>query len=263
MPHRDLERRLDLARAAAYEAGQITLRHFNSPGLAVELKSDQTPVTAADRASEEHLRRKVAEVFPHDGILGEEFGEQPGTSGFRWIFDPIDGTKSFIHGVPLYGTLVGVEHDGQCVAGVIYLPALDEMLYAAVGGGAWHVRGAAEAVQARVSTCQKLSDALFCTSEVITFYKVGREQAYLNLQNAARLARTWGDCYGYLLVATGRADLMVDPQMSVWDAGAIKPIIEEAGGTFTDWQGQPRVDSGDGIATCGGILDEVLAFTRS
>ena len=254
--------RLEFARTIASEAGKLTLEHFNKPDLAIELKTDATPVTIADRQAEQLLRKRIAAQFPDDAILGEEFGEQSGTSGFRWILDPIDGTKSFIHGVPLYGTLIGIEQDGECQAGVIHIPALGEMLHAAVGQGAWHQRGGAKPIRAQVSQRTSLAESLFCTSEVATFYQMGSEETYLRLQSASQLARTWGDCFGYMLVATGRAELMVDPQMSVWDAAALKPIVEEAGGTFTDWQGKPTIYSGEGLATNGRILEEVLAVTR-
>jgi histidinol-phosphatase len=252
--------RLELARLAAREAGQLTLRYFRSDTLAVELKQDQSPVTIADRQAEQLLRERIAERFPHDAILGEEFPEQPGTSGYRWILDPIDGTKSFIRGVPLYGTLVGVEHESRSTIGVIYIPALEECLYAATGGGAWYERGHAAPERAQVSKRTSLAEALVCSSD--TRFPAARREAYDRLQQAAGVSRTWGDCYGYLLVATGRAEVMVDPIMNVWDAAAIQPILMEAGGTFTDWQGRPTIYSGDGIATNGHVLAEVLAFTR-
>lgn len=254
--------RLELARIAAREAGAITLEYFRQNNYAVELKRDRSPVTVADRRAEEHLRRRIAAEFPADGILGEELGEQPGTSGYRWILDPIDGTKSFISGVPLYGTLIGVEFQGRSVVGVIRMPALDEMVSAAVGRGAWGQRGDAPPVPARVSSVARLADGLFCTSEVSNFAQTGRPAAYERLDAACRLARTWGDCYGYLLVATGRAEVMVDPQMNVWDCAALQPILEEAGGTFTDWQGNGTIHAGEAIATNGRVLDEVLAITR-
>ena len=261
-PSDEIGARLDLAVEAALEAGRITLEYFRREDLEVERKGDDSPVTAADRAAEEHLRRRIAGVFPDDAILGEEFPEKAGSSGYRWILDPIDGTKSFIHGVPLYGTLVGVEHQGESVLGVILIPALDEYVYAAAGGGAWYVRGNAAPRPAKVSQCSKLAEGLFVTSEVICFDEVRREQVYKQLEATARLARTWGDCYGYLLVATGRAELMVDPYMSVWDAAALLPILQEAGGSFTDWQGRPTIHSEEGIATNGHILAEVLAVTK-
>jgi histidinol-phosphatase len=258
----EIARRLELALGAAREAGRITLAYFRRDDLTVERKLDNSPVTAADREAEQRLRGAIGVAFPDDGIKGEEFPDKPGTSGFRWILDPIDGTKSFVHGVPLYGTLVGVEHDSESVAGVILIPALDECVYAARGQGAWYVSGGRPPLPARVSSRPKLADSLFLTSEVLSFERIGRRDAYDRLQAASRLSRTWGDCYGYMMVATGRADVMVDPLMEVWDAAAIAPVIEEAGGTFTDWQGQRTIYSGNGMATNGPLLDEVLAITR-
>jgi len=256
----DLSDRLQLAREVAREAGDITLDFFRRHNLAVELKHDRTPVTAADRDAERHLRQRIAAAFPGDGLLGEELGERPGDSGFRWILDPIDGTKSFVAGVPLYGTLVGVEQEGDSVLGVIHLPALGETVYAAVGQGAWHVRGAGAPVEARVSCISRLAEGLFCTSELRTFDATDRRQAFERLHAASRLSRTWGDCFGYVLVATGRAELMVDPQMDLWDSAALKPILEEAGGTFTDWRGRPTIHAGEAIATNRHILAEVLSL---
>ena len=258
----DLQPRLVLAVEAAREAGRVTLEYFRRDDLDVELKCDDTPVTAADRRAEEHLRRRIAAAFPDDGILGEELAERPGTSGFRWVIDPIDGTKSFIHGVPLYSTLVGVECEGRSVLGVIRIPALDECVYAARGLGAWYSHADQPPRRACVSQRQPLAHALFVTSEVINFDRTGRRAAYDRLQAAARLTRTWGDGYGYLMVATGRADVMVDPIMALWDAAALPPILEEAGGTFTDWRGNPGYQAGEGVATNGLLLKEVLAAVR-
>jgi histidinol phosphatase-like enzyme (inositol monophosphatase family) len=257
----ELVQRLELARSAAREAGELTLRYFQTADLAVELKRDASPVTVADRQAEQLLRERIAARFESDGILGEEFPEQPGTSGYRWILDPIDGTKSFISGVPLYGTLVGLEHEGLGVLGVVVIPALSECVYAALGEGAWYERGTTAARRVRVSARARLADALVCTSDT-RFPTPERQAAAARLQNAARLSRTWGDCYGYLLVATGRAEVMVDPVMNVWDAAAVAPIVTEAGGTFTDWQGRSTIHAGEGIATNGHVLEEVLAFTR-
>jgi histidinol phosphatase-like enzyme (inositol monophosphatase family) len=255
--------RLQLAREAGYEAGRITLEYFCRDNFSVEWKQDASPVTVADRSAEQHLRKRIAAAFPADGILGEEFGEQPGTSGYRWILDPIDGTKSFVSGVPLYGTLVGVEHGGRSVIGLILIPALDECVYAARGHGAWHVVGQAEPKPARVSAKSRLAEGLFLTSEIKTYLEVGRRETFDRLQAACWLSRTWGDCYGYLLVATGRAELMVDPKMHLWDNAALQPILEEAGGTFTDWQGNPTIYAPEAVATNGRVLDEALEITRA
>ncbi|MEX2119812.1 MAG: histidinol-phosphatase [Pirellulales bacterium] len=255
--------RLELALAAAEEAGAITLEFFRRGNYQVELKPDQTPVTVADRKAEQRLRERIEGRFKSDAILGEELPSRDGTSGFRWILDPIDGTKSFVSGVPLYGTLIGVEFDGQSVIGVINLPALGESVYAAAGQGAWCARDGMETRQARVSDKTSLADALFCTSELAAYDGPGRRPALAQLESACRLARTWGDCYGYVLVATGRAELMLDPVVNLWDCAAIQPILEEAGGTFTDWQGHRTMHAGEAVATNGHVLDQVLAITRA
>ncbi|HEY4313368.1 MAG TPA: histidinol-phosphatase [Pirellulales bacterium] len=254
--------RLEVARRIAREAGDITLRYFGQDNFQVEWKPDASPVTVADREAEKHLRLRIAEAFPQDAILGEELGEQPGSSGFRWILDPIDGTKSFIYGVPLYGTLIGVEFEERSVVGVIHIPGLDETVYAASGGGAWFCRGAASPRRTHVSKTKSLGEGLFCTSDVKGFGERGSAPAYERLQAAARFCRTWGDCYGYLLIATGRADLMVDPRMHIWDCAALQPVIEEAGGTFTDWNGKATIYGFEGVATNGLVLEETLALLR-
>ncbi len=208
------------------------------------------------------MRERIAAAFPHDGIIGEEHGELGGTSGYQWILDPIDGTKSFIAGVPLYSVLVGVLRNDESVIGVILVPGLDECVYAAKGQGAWYTKGDAVPRPAKVSNRKSLADGIFVTSQVDTFGKRSALAAYERLERAAYITRTWGDGYGYLLIATGRAEAMVDPIMNIWDAAAIQPVLEEAGGTFTDWQGNPRIDGGEGIGTNGRVLDEVLAITR-
>jgi len=257
----ELNARLQLAIEAGKEAGRLTLNYFRS-GVEVERKADNSPVTIADQQAEQHLRRRIADAFPEDAILGEEFGQTEGTSNARWILDPIDGTKSFITGVPLYGTMVGVEFDGRAEIGFVYLPALDEGVYAARGQGAWLFHGEDPPVAAQVSSAKSLAEGAFLTSQIDTFAQRGAAGAFAQLQDLAYITRTWGDCYGYLLVASGRALAMVDPIMSVWDAAALQPIMEEAGGSFTDWQGKTTIHSGEGIGTNGHVLEEVLAITR-
>lgn len=258
----DLARRLELAIAAGKEAGRLTLKHFQHEGLAVERKGDASPVTIADRSAELLLRERIESAFASDGIIGEEYGASAGTSGFNWILDPIDGTKSFISGVPLYGTMVGIEREGKALAGFVYMPGLDEGVYASAGQGAWHFSGNTQPRRCQVSSKKHLSDGLFVTSQVDTFAKRRATPAFEALQSAAYITRTWGDCYGYLLVATGRAEVMVDPILNIWDAAAVQPIVEEAGGTFTDWQGAPTMQAGEAIATNALVLEEVLAITR-
>ncbi len=258
-----LTSRLLLALQIAREAGKITLEYFRRDDLEVERKGDDSPVTIADRKAEEHLRNRIGEAFAHDAVLGEELSDRAGNSDFRWFVDPIDGTKAFIHGVPLYGMLIGIEQEGEPAAGVIHMPALDECVYAARGQGAWYVEGQKQKRAARVSKKAPLSQGLFLTSEVATFDEIEGRDIYNRLQDTARLARTWGDCYGYLMVATGRAELMVDPMAAVWDLAPMLPILEEAGGTFTDWQGRRTIHSGQAIATNGLLLEEVLAVVRA
>jgi histidinol phosphatase-like enzyme (inositol monophosphatase family) len=258
----DIKDRLDLAVHAALVAGRITLEYFYDQDLAVEIKADDTPVTEADRLAETELRRLIAEAFPQDGILGEEFPEVEGKSGYRWILDPIDGTKSFVHGVPLYGTLIGVEHEGESVLGIIRIPTLNESVYAANGLGAWHIVGNEPPQPAKVSKRQPLAQSLFVTSEVDSFDQMGRRQMFDRLRKSARLTRTWGDCFGYLMVATGRAELMVDPVMALWDAAPMLPILQEAGGTFTDFDGNPTIHHGEGVATNGLVYEEAMQIIR-
>lgn len=258
-----VDERLNVAVEAAREAGDFTLEHFRADGLEVRRKADDTPVTAADRGAEELLRRRIEEAFPGDGVVGEEMADREGTTGFRWILDPIDGTRSFVRGVPLYGTLVAVERGGRIEAGVIRLPALEEGVHAARGQGAWHERPGGDTRPAEVSDRGSLSEGLFVTTEVATWRERGAGEAYRLMEERAGLTRTWGDCYGYLLVATGRAEVMVDPFVSVWDAAALLPVLEEAGGTVTDWSGNARADGGEAVATNGRVLEEVLEILGS
>ena len=259
----DVAARLETAIAAARLAGLETLRWFGDAGLVVDVKADASPVTQADRAAEALLRRELLGAFPADAFLGEETGATAGTSGYEWIVDPIDGTKSFIRGVPLYATLVGCRHGGRGVLGVIAIPALDEMVHAARGGGAWHTKAAAAPVAAKVSAKSALRESLVCSSDFTSFarWSGGRhdgEAARGRVESACGVVRTWGDGYGYLLVATGRAEIMIDPLLNPWDAAAVDVVVTEAGGRFSDWQGRDSIDSGDGVATNGAVHGAVL-----
>jgi histidinol-phosphatase len=261
-----VESRLSFAVQIAQEAGDLTLGYFRSSSLEVERKSDDSPVTVADSSAEGLLRKRIAERFPQDSILGEEFGSVTGSSGFQWILDPIDGTKSFIHGVPLYTTLVAVLQGDDSCLGVIHAPATDETVFAAAGHKAWYIAARGKSPRgAQVSKVRRLDEGLLLTSEIASFASRSPKalEMYLKLQSTARLARTWGDGYGYLLIATGRAEVMIDPVMNLWDVASLKPIIEEAGGKFTDWKGQATVHSGEAIATNGLVTEEVMAIVRA
>jgi len=260
---RNLAARLELAVSAARAAGDLTLEFFQRDVVCVELKPDNSPVTQADRQAEQLLRRMILAAFPRDAILGEEFGEVAGSSGFTWILDPIDGTKSFISGVPLYSVLVGVIHDRVSRVGVIHVPGLRECVYAAQGQGAWWVRDDRPPQPARVSDCDSLANGLFLTSQVDSFEQRGAADVYRQLEREAFITRTWGDGYGYLLVATGRAVAMVDPLMNAWDAAPLQPVLAEAGGTYTDWSGRETIFGGEGIGSNGRVHGQVLAITRA
>lgn len=245
---------VEVARAA----GAHTLRYFGSAGLHVDAKKDDSPVTIADREAEQLVRKMISEVFPSDTVQGEEFAETVGDSPYRWVVDPIDGTKSFVCGVPLYSTLLALELEGEPIAGVIFIPALDEIIVAANGLGCWHQKGSgAEWSQAKVSDRKSLSEAVFVSSQVDTFDERDAAQTYKTLERECWITRSWGDGYGYLLVATGRADVMIDPICNAWDVAAIMPVMLESGGEFTDWKGQRTVRGGDGVGTNGVLHDAV------
>lgn len=250
------ERELEVAIAAVQEAGRLTLDYFRGD-LTVERKADDSPVTIADRRAEEQLRATLAQVFPDDGLLGEEFGELQGTSGRRWIIDPIDGTQSFIRGVPLYGVLLGLEDRGRCVVGAVAFPPLGETYWAAHGAGAY-LNGS----RIQVSSVARLADATVLTSDAKPEHYGDFYPGYERLLRRAARHRGWGDCYGYALVARGAADVMVDPKLNPWDIAAILPLLEEAGGVFFDWSGGVRIDGGSGIGTTPALRDEVLATLR-
>ncbi|MEM8667689.1 MAG: histidinol-phosphatase [Planctomycetota bacterium] len=241
-------------------AGRHTLTHFRQADLVVDSKSDDSPVTVADREAEQLVRKQVSEKFPDDSVLGEEFAEQSGSSRYRWIVDPIDGTKSFVCGVPLYSTLLALELDNEPLAGAILIPALGELVVAAIGHGCWYRHSgrfpgddASGWSSARVSDKADLGSAVFLTSQVDSFAARDAGATYLQLEKSAWITRSWGDGYGYLLVATGRAELMVDPICNAWDVAAILPIMVESGGQFTDWKGNPTTRGGDGVGTNGAL----------
>ncbi|MBC8102817.1 MAG: inositol monophosphatase family protein [Cytophagales bacterium] len=245
---------LEVAMDAAYLAGTRTLAYFNT-GIVPDIKSDNTPVTIADREAETLLRERILRSFPDHAILGEEQGETAGSAPYRWIVDPIDGTKSFIAGVPLYGVLVGVEVRGKPSVGVIYLPALGDMVAAANGlGCTWNGRAC------RVSDVSDLKQALVVTSSIVRCQQ--RSDAFDLLASRTRFQATWGDAFGYALVATGRAEVMLDPIQSPWDCAPMLPILREAGGVFSDWRGNPTFLNGDGVATNAALSKQVLDVLR-
>lgn len=249
----NLQPYLDFITETAYRAGRLTLGYYQT-GLRPDFKPDDTPVTAADRAAEEFIRSEIERQFPGHAIVGEEFGEHAGEgSSFRWTIDPIDGTKSFVRGVPLYAVLIGLEIEGAVRVGAACFPALDEMLCAADGLGCWW-----NGRRARVSDVARLEDAYICYTNVRNMEKYGREKAWQEFNRRAFALRGWSDAYGYLLVATGRAEVMLDPVMHVWDCGPFPPIFREAGGYFGDWSGNATHLAGEAMATNAALKDEIL-----
>ena len=244
---------LEAVTEVARLTGQVALRHFRT-GLAVETKQDGSPVTVADRAAEDAARAWIASRFPADSILGEEFGSVGDASAQRWLIDPIDGTKTFVRGVPLWGTLIAVARGEAVLAGAIYCPAVDELVAAAVGEGCWW-----NGTRTRVSACDDLAQSTLLVTDGRFRPNPERGERWDALAAQAPVVRTWGDCYGYLLVATGRADVMADNLMSPWDAAALVPVIREAGGAYSDWMGRITPFGDGAIATNAALASSVRA----
>jgi histidinol-phosphatase len=252
---------MEFAARAAEAAGRITLQHFGR--AAVSYKGDGSEVTAADLAAEEHLRAAIAEAFPDDGLMGEEGENVPSRSGRRWIVDPIDGTRSFSCGVPLYCVLITLEEEGTPVLGCCHFPVLGETLVAGTGAGAW-LNGR---VAARVSECDDLAAARLVTSG-FEYWRDRSNDAdragFERLVKATRFARTWGDGYGYFLVATGRVDLLADPiSGAYWDYAPMNVILGEAGGRFTQFDGSPVGAWTQALATNGRLHDAAARVLRA
>jgi histidinol-phosphatase len=241
---------------AAHEAARLAQRYYTGE-FQVEWKTDQSPVTVADREAEALLRSRLLAAFPDDGFLGEEHGEQLGSSGFRWVVDPIDGTRSFVRGIPLWGTLVGLEYRGEQIAGVAVAPALGETWRALRGDGAYR-----NDRPMHVSAVDRLADALIFYSGVTWFQRAGHLDAFLALSGLTDRQRGFGDFYGFVLVAQGSGELMVDHGVKIWDVVAVMPIVEEAGGRFTDWDGRPNVNRTDVIASNGKLHDAAVRILR-
>jgi histidinol-phosphatase len=256
MSTEDLSHVREFATELAYMAGRVTLRYFQTD-VGVELKEDHSPVTIADRSAERLMREMIEQKYPHHSILGEEEGEtRPGAS-FRWILDPIDGTKSFVAGVPMYTVLVGLEREGVPVVGAVAIPPSNELISAATGQGClWNGR------RARASTTRELSQAVISTTDVQHMYENNKGPAFDRLRNRARMVRGWGDAYGHMLVATGRIDVMLDALMSPWDCAALVPILQESGATFTDWNGVTTIYGGNAVSTNGFLYEQVMQTIR-
>jgi len=248
----------DSLRKAAVEiagiGGDSTLKFFKQ-SYDLEFKKDNSPVTSADRNAEKLMRNAIKSRFPTHGIIGEEFGKENEDAEFVWVLDPIDGTRSFIHGVPFYTTLIGILVNGKPEVGVIYAPALNEMVSAATGTGCYLNR---EKVSVR--NCESLENATFLTTDIEHIHKHNFTKPFEKLLSSTRMHRTWGDAYGHMMVATGRADIMFDPILNIWDAAALVPVIKEAGGVYVDVRGNETIDNGSAISTQPALKNEILAF---
>lgn len=235
----------------ARRAGLVALDYYGKQ-VDVETKADGSPVTIADRSAERVAREWIQHRFPGDAIVGEEYAASNTEAGRSWIIDPIDGTKTFVRGVPMWGTLVAVSEGDTVLAGAAFFPALEEMLVAAIGEGCWH-----NGARARVSGVSSLAEATVLTTDERFAATPARAEGWRRLASRAAIARTWGDCYGYLLVATGRAEAMTDGIVARWDTAAVERCVTEAGGVFTDWNGVPTPFGGSAIATNGALAAEV------
>jgi histidinol-phosphatase len=247
---------LSLAFALADLADSITVERFQAEDLVVETKPDLTPVTEADRAVEQALRKRIGEERPGHGIVGEEFGAgQPGTA--RWILDPIDGTKNYLRGIPVWATLIALERQGRVELGVVSAPALHRRWWAARGEGAY-VNGR----RIRVSQVAELSDAVLSYASLTSWEQHGMGEEFLTLARACWRTRGFGDFWSHMLVAEGAADLAVEPEVEVWDLAAPQVIVEEAGGRFTNLDGVPTPAGGSVVSSNGLLHDRVLATLR-
>ncbi len=235
----------------ANESGDIIRKYFRS-GIAVETKSDDSPVTIADKTTEEKLRELIMKEFPEHGILGEEFGTHNEGAEYQWILDPIDGTKSFISGAVTFGTLIALMKNGEPILGAINQPILKEFL---IGD---NKTAMLNGTKVQVRECSDISKATLLTTNHLNIEKYQNIKRFEELMHKVKLYRQWGDCYGYYLVATGYADIMCDPIMSVWDSMALIPVIRGAGGIITDYQGNDPVKGESIVATGPGIHSEVI-----
>jgi histidinol-phosphatase len=239
----DLKTLVQAAEDIAKIGGAHTLKYFKKD-FEVISKADDSPVTIADRETEMIIRNEIEKRFPTHGIIGEEYGITRPEAEVQWVLDPIDGTKSFIHGVPFYTTLIGIMINKEPMVGVINAPALDECCVAGIGMGAYF-----NGKPCSVRETKEMSEATLLVTEIKRFQDVGKEEEFQDLMQKTKLHRTWGDAYGHMMVAIGRADIMFDPVLNLWDAAALLPVVKEAGGVFSDVNGVETIHSGNGYST--------------
>jgi histidinol-phosphatase len=231
----------------------MTMKRFRAEDLFVESKPDLTPVTEADRAVERTVRGVLSRTRPDDLVLGEEYGpgEQAADSGRRWIVDPIDGTKNYVRGIPVWATLIALQEEGRITVGVASAPALSRRWWAAQGRGAFMTAGLGDPRRLQVSAISQLSDAQLSFAGFEDWEATGRLEALLELARRCWRSRAFGDFWGYMLVAEGAVEITCEPVVELWDLAAPQVIVEEAGGRFTNLRGEPRADGGSGLGTNG------------
>ena len=249
---------LRFAHVLADAADDITTKRFRALDLRIETKPDLTPVSDADQATEDSLRNILRRSRPRDAVLGEESG-QTGSGPRRWVLDPIDATKNYVRGVPVWATLIGLMDGDQVVTGVVTAPALGRRWWAAAGGGAWSGRSLTKASRCRVSQVSSLGDASLSYSGIGGWAKAGRLNGFLGLSQAVWRTRAFGDFWSHMLVAEGAVDISAEPEVSLWDLAALQVIVQEAGGRFTSLDGVATPDGGSVVCSNGRLHDEVLA----
>lgn len=266
-PGPDWSERMAFALDVARSAGDETMRWFQNATLVAEGKSDGSPVTQADRAAERLVRDRIAAAYPDDGIIGEEFPSDASPTadagGWTWVVDPIDGTRSFVQGVPMFGTMLACLEGGEPRIGVIVLPALNECVAAETGKGCWWWRGGGAPVRARVSGQERVRGAVVLTTSLEYFREDRERRAWDGIDRAGAITRGWSDCYGIVLLATGRADAVVEPLVKVWDIASVPTIVTEAGGAWSDLRGREDLDSGSLIATNGRLQGAIVGAMGS
>jgi len=251
-----MDKRLETAIQAARAAGEVALKYFRT-ALTVEYKGDASPVTRADRECEQLIVEILRTAFPDYGVLGEEFGEREG-AGARWIVDPIDGTKNFIRGIPYFATLIALEEEGEVTTGVIHAPAMDDLLYAQRGGGAFDKRG-----RLQVSDIESLRQGTVVFGGLDAFHVRHLWPGFEALVRGSDRQRGFGDYFGHTFIARGQAEAMVELDLKPYDVAPLKIIIEEAGGRFTDLKGVATIYGDEAVTSNGRVHDEVLELMRS
>jgi histidinol-phosphatase len=248
----DLKSRYEAGIELAQKAAKIAMGYYET-ALDIEWKNDESPVTVADREAEKFLRSSLNKYFKHDGFLGEEYDDEPGDSGYRWIIDPIDGTRNFVRGIPIWATLLGLEYKGEMLAGITVAPGLNQTYRALRGDGAFR-----NDIKINVSTINSLGASQLFYSSISWFVKAGMEKEFLALASATEKQRGFGDFYGFVLVAQGAGEIMIEHGVHAWDVASIIPLIEEAGGKFSDWKGNKSIYAPDVLVTNGILHQQIL-----